>query len=332
MTLPTLMRAIAMNGTGGANCLAVEHAALPHPAAGEVLIRVHAAGINRPDLAQRMGLYPAPPGADPRLGLEVAGEIAALGEGVDRFAIGDHVAALVNGGGYAEYCIAPATQTLTLPQGISMVQGAALPETYFTVWANVFGHGRLVAGESLLVHGGTSGIGTTAIALAREFGATVYATAGSPEKCAACVELGAHAAIDYRAQDFVARIDDLTSGAGVDVVLDMVAGPYVSRNINCLAPNGRLVVIAVQGGIRDPDFSILPVMLKRLVITGSTLRPRTLAEKAAIADALRTHVWPALQAGRCLPQIYRVFSFSEVVQAHTLLESGVHIGKIILTP
>jgi NADPH2:quinone reductase len=291
---------------------------------------VQAAGVNRPDIQQRKGLYPPPPDASPILGLEVAGTVAALGPDVTSFHEGDPVCALVNGGGYAAYAVAPATQCLPWPHTYTAVQAAALPETFFTVWANLFGLGRLHEGETVLVHGGSSGIGTTAIALARAFGAHPIATAGSAEKCAACEKLGARA-INYRTQDFVAETHRLTEGRGVDVVLDMVAGPYLSRNLQCLTRDGRLVVIAVQGGIQDPDFTILPVMLKRLTITGSTLRPRTTAEKAAIADGLREKVWPKLNAGQCAPIIHATFPLSDAPAAHTLMESDAHIGKIVLT-
>ena len=331
MSLPPTMRFVGQSGAGGPDSLRMETGKVPQPGSGEVLIRVEAAGVNRPDLLQRAGRYPPPTDASPVLGLEVAGEVAALGEGANAWRLGDRVCALVNGGGYAEYCTAPQGQCLPWPRGYDAVRAAALPETHFTVWANLFGHGRLAAGEALLVHGGASGIGTTAILLAREFGARVLATAGSAAKCAACVELGAEAAMDYRQQDFVAETKRLTDGRGVDVVLDMVAGSYLSRNISVLAKDGRLVVIAVQGGTRDPEFDILPVMQRRLTITGSTMRPRTWAEKAAIAGALRQRVWPALDAGRCAPVIHGVFPLAEAAAAHRTLEDGAHIGKVVLT-
>lgn len=331
MSLPNTMHAIALRQPGGPEELVLDtQAAVPQPGPGEIIIRVRAAGINRPDVLQRLGAYPPPPGADPRLGLEVAGEVAALGEGARGFAVGDRVCALVNGGGYAQYAHAPAGQVLPVPAGLSMAQAAALPETFFTVHENLFRHGRLAAGETLLVHGGTSGIGTAAIMLGRAFGARVLATAGSADKCAACVALGADAAIDYKTEDFVTRVAELTGGRGVDVVLDMVAGAYVSRNISCLAPLGRLVVIAVQGGIFDPSFNILPVMQKRLVITGSTLRPRSHEEKAVIAAALRARVWPLLEAGQCLPVIDSTYPLAEAAAAHARMETGAHIGKIVL--
>ncbi len=316
---------------GGPETLAIGHAPLPVPEAGEVLVRVLAAGVNRPDVQQRLGRYPPPADASPVLGLEIAGEVASLGQGVEALSVGDRVCALVNGGGYAEYCVAPAVQCLPWPHGYDAVRAAALPETCFTVWANLFDLGRLAAGESVLVHGGSSGIGTTAIQLARAFGARVIATAGSAEKCRACVALGAEAAIDYRTEDFVARTLALTEGRGVDVVLDMVAGPYLSRNTRVLAQDGRLVVIAVQGGTRDPDLDFRLVMMKRLMITGSTMRPRTRAEKGAIADALRTRLWPKLDVGLCPPVIHGVFPLAQVAEAHRLMEGGTHIGKIMLT-
>jgi NADPH2:quinone reductase len=300
------------------------------PAPGSVLIAVQAAGVNRPDVLQRMGRYPVPPGASLVLGLEVAGTVAAIGEGVVQWGVGDKVCALTNGGGYAEYCVVPAGQCLPWPHGYSATSAAALPETGFTVWANMFGHGKLRAGETVLIHGGTSGIGTTAIALALAFGAHPIVTAGSDEKCAACEKLGARA-INYREKEFVAEVKNLTGGAGLDVVLDMVAGPYLSRNIACLRQDGRLVVIAVQGGTRDPNFDILPVMRHRLVVTGSTMRPRTAAEKGAIADELREKLWPKLDAGECAPIIHATFPLAQAAAAHALMESGVHFGKIVLT-
>jgi NADPH2:quinone reductase len=310
--------------------MVLEDAPVPVPATGQVLVCVEAAGVNRPDIQQRKGLYPPPPDASPVLGLEVAGTVAALGPDVINLHEGDHVCALVNGGGYAAYAVAPATQCLPWPDHYTAIQAAALPETFFTVWANLFGHGRLRSGETALVHGGTSGIGTTAIALAQAFGAHAIATAGSDEKCAACEKLGAHA-INYRTQDFVAEVRRLTDGRGVDVVLDMVAGSYLSRNLHCLARDGRLVVIAVQGGTKDPEFDILPVMLKRLTITGSTLRPRSTAEKGAIAAALHEKIWPLLNEGKCAPIIHATFPLAQAAAAHALLESGAHVGKIVLT-
>jgi NADPH2:quinone reductase len=324
------MQHISVTGAGGPDVMHIATAPVPTPHDGEVLIHVQAAGVNRPDVLQRMGRYPMPPGADPTIGLEVAGTVTALGEGATGFAIGDKVCALTNGGGYAEYCRAPAGQVLPWPQGFDAVQAAALPETFMTVWANLFGHGQLKAGETALIHGGSSGIGTTAIMLARAFGARAIATVGSDVKAAACQALGAET-INYSEQDFVAEAHRLTEDRGVDVVLDMVAGPYLSRNVSALAKDGRLVVIATQGGLSDPDFTILPVMMKRLVITGSTMRPRTNAEKAAIAAGLRDHVWPLLDAGKIAPIIHETFPLAQAAAAHRLMESGAHIGKIILT-
>ncbi len=330
MSIPPTMQQIGLDAPGGPEVMRLEQVPVPVAGPGQVLIRVKAAGVNRPDVQQRLGRYPPPPGASPVLGLEVAGSVASVGEGVGAWRPGDQVCALVNGGGYAEYCLAPVGQCLPWPDGYTAIQAGALPETFFTVWANLFGHGRLRPGESVLIHGGTSGIGTTAIALAAAFGAHPIATAGSVEKCAACEKLGARA-INYREQDFVAGVQEITSGRGVDVVLDMVAGSYLSRNVNCLRLDGRLVVIAVQGGVRDSEFSILPVMQKRLVITGSTMRPRTASEKAAIAAALREKVWPKLNAGLCAPIIHATFPLFDAAAAHAMMESGAHIGKIVLT-
>jgi NADPH2:quinone reductase len=330
------MRQIAVTAPGGPDALHIAEAPVPTPGPGQLLIRVTAAGVTRPDVQQRKGLYPPPANASPILGLEVAGQVADAGPGVTTHALGDQVCALVNGGGYAEYCVAPAGQCLPWPAGYDAVRAAALPETFFTVWINLFGHtlpsgGRLAAGESVLIHGGSSGIGTTAIQLAKAFGARVFATAGSADKCAACVSLGAEAAIDYNQEDFVARIHELTNDRGVDVVLDMVAGSYLSRNTQVLAKDGRLVVIAVQGGTKDPDLDIRLVMMKRLVITGSTMRPRTTQEKSAIAADLLAQVWPKLDAGQCAPVIHGVFPLAEAASAHRLMETSTHIGKIVLT-
>ncbi|MCS6854051.1 MAG: NAD(P)H-quinone oxidoreductase [Elioraea sp.] len=324
------MRHIAMVGTGGPEVLALAEGPVPEPGPGEVLIEVHAAGVNRPDIAQREGRYPPPPGASPILGLEVAGVIAAVGTGVEGWQAGDRVCALVNGGGYAEFVAVPAPQCLPIPAGYDFVRAAAIPETYFTVWANLFERGRLARGETALIHGGTSGIGTTAIQLAHEFGATVYATAGSAEKCLACLRLGAAAAIDYRAQDFVEEVKRLTDGRGVDVILDMVGGDYIPRNIRCLALDGRLVIIAFLRGSKVAEMDFLPVMTRRLTVTGSTMRPRTTAQKGAIAEALLRVVWPVLEAGRCGPVIHTVFPLAEAAAAHRLMESSQHIGKIVL--
>jgi putative PIG3 family NAD(P)H quinone oxidoreductase len=302
----------------------------PEPAVGEVLIKVAAAGVNRPDVFQRRGRYPPPPGASDIPGLEVAGTIERLGDGVDGFAVGDAVCALVAGGGYAEYCAAPAPQCLPLPRGLSAVAAAAIPETFFTVWTNVFERGRLQPKETLLVHGGSSGIGTTAIQLAHARGSRVFATAGSPEKCAACERLGAERAINYRDEDFVAVVRGLSGGGGVDVVLDIVGGDYFARNIDALAVEGRLVEIATLQGVKA-ELNIQTIMQRRLTITGSTLRARPIADKAAIAQAVHTHVWPLLESGAVKPIVHATFPLRDAAAAHRLMESSAHIGKLVLT-
>jgi len=331
MTVPDTMTHVATEGAGGPEVMRLLCGPVPQPKPDEVLIRVQAAGVNRPDIAQRQGHYPPPPGASPVLGLEVAGEVAAVGAEVRGLHTGDRVCALVNGGGYAEYCIAPAAQCLPWPADYDALRAAALPETYFTVWANVFMLGRLGRGETLLVHGGSSGIGVTAIQLADAFGATVYVTVGSAAKAEACRKLGASAAINYREQDFLEAIKRLTDGRGVDVVLDMVGAPYFLRNLRALAPDGRLVQIAfLQGAKLTEPFDLTPIMVRRLTVTGSTMRPRTTAQKGAIAAALREQVWPVLDHGRCGPVIHATFPLAEVAQAHALMESSTHIGKIML--
>jgi NADPH2:quinone reductase len=330
MPLPKRMTLIETDGPGGPEVLRPGTAPLPEPEPHEVLIRVHAAGVNRVDVQQRQGEYRPPPGASAVLGLEVAGDVIAVGAEVTQYKPGDRVCALVSAGGYAQYCTAPAAQCLPWPKGYDALHAAALPETYFTVWANVFEIARLRAGESILVHGGTSGIGVTAIQLAREHGARVYATAGSAAKCEACVSLGAEAAINYREEDFVERIRQLTNGDGVNVVFDIVGAPYVPRNLRCLAMRGRLVMIAFQQGSKIGEFDFAPVVRKHLTITGSTLRPRTIAQKAEIAQELRAKVWPVLEAGRCRPVIDTVFPLSQAAEAHALMESSRHIGKIML--
>jgi len=327
------MRAVEITSFGGPEVLRLGERPVPQPGIGELLIRVAASGINRPDVLQRMGHYAPPPGASDLPGLEVAGVVEsgdALAMAEAGIRVGDRVCALVAGGGYAEWCVAPVLQCLPVPEGFSDVEAASLPETFFTVWSNVFDRGRLQAGESLLVQGGTSGIGVTAVQLAHAFGATVIATAGSDEKCAACLQLGAHHAIHYKSQDFVAETKRITQGKGVDVVLDMVAGDYVAREVECLAEDGRLVIIAVQGGVKS-DFNAGLVLRRRLTITGSTLRPRSVAFKGAIARALREHVWPLLVAGRVRPVIHSTFVVAEAAKAHALMESNQHIGKIVLT-
>ncbi len=330
MTLPATMTIIAADQPGGPDVLKPASAPVPVPRADEILIRVQAAGVNRPDVAQRAGSYPPPPGASPIIGLEVAGEVVAAGAEVTQWRLGDRVCALANGGGYADYCAVPAGQALPWPKGYDALRAAALPETYFTVWANLFMLGRLAAGESVLVHGGTSGIGVTALQLAAAFGATAYATAGSAEKVAACLRLGAAAAIDYRAQDFLEEVKRLTGGRGVDVVLDMVGAAYFPRNIACLAMDGRLVQIAFLQGAVVEKFNLTPIMTRRLTVTGSTMRPRSTAQKAAIAAELRAKVWPLLDEGSCGPVIHKVFPLAEAAAAHALMESSAHIGKIML--
>ena len=330
MSLPTEMRHIA-HEAGGPELMRMATGPVPAPKAGELLIRVEAAGVNRPDVQQRKGAYPPPPGASPLLGLEVAGEVVALGDGVEGFTVGDKVCALANGGGYAEYCSAPAGQCLPWPTGYDAIRAAALPETYFTVWANLFQLGRLQPGERALVHGGTSGIGVTAIQLAHEFGSRVYATAGTREKCDACLKFGADAAINYKEADFAASIKEFTEGKGVDVVLDMVGGAYAAQNLRCLAMDGRLVLIAFLGGSKAEGLDLTPIMVRRLTVTGSTMRPRTAAQKAAIATALRETVWPVLEAGRCGPVIHAVFPLEKADEAHRLMESSTHVGKIMLS-
>ncbi len=331
MNIPESMTYIAADGAGGPEVLKPARGPVPRPKADEVLIRVMAAGVNRPDVAQRAGHYPPPPWASPIVGLEVAGEVVSAGAEVRGLAAGDRVCALTNGGAYAEYCTAPAPQCLPWPAGYDAVRAAAVPETYFTVWANLFQGGRLKAGESALVHGGTSGIGVTAIQLAVAFGATAYATAGSAAKVRACLDLGAAAAINYREADFADELKRLTGGRGVDVILDMVGGPYLARDIRSLAMDGRLVLIAFLQGSKVDGFDFTPVMTRRLTITGSTMRPRTTAQKGAIAAELREKVWPLLDAGRCGPVIHAVFPLAEAAEAHRLMETSTHVGKIMLT-
>ncbi|MDB5395778.1 MAG: NAD(P)H-quinone oxidoreductase [Rhodospirillales bacterium] len=324
------MTVIEISEPGAPEVLKPAERPTPRPAAGEILIRVEAAGINRPDLLQRQGNYPPPPGASDIPGLEVAGTVAALGAGVTGWTVGDAVCALLAGGGYAEYAAVPAVQCLPVPTGLSMVEAAALPETLFTCWTNLVDGGHLGAGQTVLIHGGSSGIGTTGIQLAKLLGARVFTTAGSPEKCAACRGLGADLAINYKVEDFVKAVKDASGGRGVDVVLDMVGGDYVRRNIETLAPGGRHVSIASLGGT-EATFPIFRVMQKRLVLTGSTLRARSPAEKGAIADSLYRTVWPAIAAGRLRPLIHATFPFAQAAYAHRALEAGDHIGKIVLT-
>lgn len=330
MDVPATMRQIGYQLPGGPDVMAPVMAPVPEPRPDEVLIRVAAAGVNRPDVSQRQGSYPPPPKASPVLGLEVAGEVVACGADVTEFSPGERVCALTNGGGYAQYAVAPAAQTLPWPAGYDAVRAAALPENFFTVWANLFELGRLARGESLLVHGGTSGIGITAIQLAREFGAhAVFATVGNTAKARAVEALGA-TAINYREADFQEEIRKATGGKGVNVVLDMVGAPYFARNVASLALEGRLVLIAFLGGAKLDTFDLRPIMVRRLTVCGSTMRPRTTEQKGAIAAALREKVWPALSAGRCAPVIHRVFKLEEAPQAHALMEASAHIGKIVL--
>jgi NADPH2:quinone reductase len=319
------------HGTGGApEVLVPKTGPLPQPKADEVLIRVMATGVNRPDVAQRKGEYPPPPGASPLIGLETAGEVVAVGPEAGPWKVGDKVCALTNGGAYAEYCTAPAAQCLPWPKGFDAVQAAALPETFFTVWANLFGHGRLQSGETVLIHGGTSGIGVTAIQLAKAFGARVIATAGSADKCAAMTKLGADVAVNYKEQDFVEAVKAATGGKLADVVLDMVGAEYFNRNLKCLAMDGRLVIIAFLGGFEVAKADLRPVMTRRLTVTGSTMRPRTTAQKGALAQALREKAWPLLESGKVAPPIWKVFPLAEAAAAHALMESSTHIGKIML--
>ncbi|EHS52756.1 NAD(P)H quinone oxidoreductase, PIG3 family [Rhizobium sp. PDO1-076] len=331
MSLPDTMRYVDLPTHGPAEVMRLATGPVPRPRPGEILIRVEAAGVNRPDVAQRQGTYPAPKDASPILGLEVAGEVVELGEGVSGFAIGDKVCALANGGGYAEFCAVPATQALFWPRGYDAVKAAALPETFFTVWANLFQMAGLTEGETVLIHGGSSGIGTTAIQLARAFGATVYTTAGSAEKCAACMDLGAARAINYKLEDFVELVREETAGKGVDVVLDMIGASYFDRNLQVLAKDGCLSIIAFLGGAVADKVNLSPIMVKRLTVTGSTMRPRTAEEKRAIRDELQAEVWPLIEAGDVAPVIHRVLPIEEMVEAHRLMESSSHIGKIVLT-
>jgi NADPH:quinone reductase len=327
------MQAVAMSAFGGPEVLALQTVPVPEAAAGEVCIRVHASGINRPDVLQRKGAYPPPPGASPLPGLEVAGVITGGDEAAMKaagLAVGDAVCALVSGGGYAAHCVAPIGQCLPVPAGFTFIEAASLPETFFTVWSNVFDRAQLQPGETLLIQGGSSGIGVTAIQVAKALGATVIVTAGSDEKCEACLGFGADHAINYKREDFVERVNGITEGRGVNVVLDMVAGDYVAREVTCMAEDGRLVIIAVQGGI-DAGFNAGLVLRKRLHITGSTLRPRDIAFKSAIARKLREQVWPLLVSKRVKPVIFKTFEAKDASAAHALMESNQHIGKIVLT-
>jgi NADPH2:quinone reductase len=325
-TLPDMMKVIEIAAPGGPEMLRLAERPLPRPASGEVLVRVEAAGVNRPDIMQRMGKYPPPPGASDILGLEIAGTIVSPG---GRWTAGQQVCALVAGGGYAEYCTVPIQQCLPIPQGLTPTAAAAIPETYFTVWTNLFQRGRLQESDVVLVHGGTSGIGTTAIQLAKAFGATVFATAGSEEKCAACTGLGASVAINYRSEDFVARVRAETSGRGVDIILDIIGGEYLARNLGSLAIDGRLVQIGLIGGARA-QIDLRQILQQRLTLTGSTLRPRTPDEKGVIARDLEARVWPLLAQGTVAPVVHRTFPLAGAAEAHRQLESGNVIGKVVL--
>lgn len=324
------MTEICILEPGGPEVLQPRRAPLPHPREGEVLVRVHAAGVNRPDVLQRRGLYPMPAGVTPVPGLEVAGEVVLLGEGVTGFELGDEVCGLTEGGGYAEFCRVPATQLLPKPQALDMVQAAAVPETFFTVWANLFMMGRAQAGERLLVHGGTSGIGMTALMLAREFGLHAVSTDGGPEKGAAARGFGAELSIDHRTQDFLPEVMAWSGGRGVDLVLDILGGPVFERNISVLRKDGRLLLIGFMGGDKVEAFNLAPILLKRLMVTGSTMRARTQAEKAQIAQQLKERVWPVLNAGRCVPHVHRVYSMDQAAEAHRMMEGRQHVGKVVL--
>jgi NADPH:quinone reductase len=326
---PATMTAIAFGAPGGPEVLRPETVAVPEPREGEVLVKVAYAGVNRPDVVQRKGLYPAPPGASPILGLEVAGEIVAVGPGIDTAMLGQTVCALTPGGGYAEYCRVPAGHCLSVPAGLPLDQAAALPETLFTVWHNVFERGWAREGETILVHGGTSGIGSMAIMLGRLFGLTVLVTCGGADKCAAALRIGADHAIDYKAADFVAEVARITGGKGVQIVLDMVAGDYVARNLKCLAEDGRHVTIAVQGGLKA-EINMAVVMSRRLTLTGSTLRPRSDLFKTLLAQEIAANAWPLVESGELRPIMDRTFPLVEAAAAHARMEAGAHIGKIVL--
>jgi NADPH2:quinone reductase len=327
--IPPLMRCVEISKPGGPEVLIPAERPTPAPKANEILVKVAAAGVNRPDVLQRLGRYPVPPGASDLPGLEIAGEVASCGPGVTLWKPGDKVCALVPGGGYAEYCTVPEVQALPVPKGLSPLEAASLPETCFTVWSNVYDRGRLAPGETLLVQGGSSGIGVTAIQMAKAMGNRVFATAGSDEKCAACVKLGAEKAINYRTQDFGAEVKAATEGKGVDVILDMVGGDYVPAELKCLADDGRLVFIAFLRGPKT-ELDINELMRRRLTMTGSTLRPRPVAFKGAIARSLREKIWPLIEAGKIKPVIYRTFPLAQASEAHKLMESSQHIGKIVL--
>lgn len=327
MTNP-MMHQVVITEVGGPEKLAIEQTAVPEPKADEVLVQVHAFGLNRPDILQRQGLYPMPKGVTPVPGLEVAGEIVAVGSDVQKFKVGDQVCGLTNGGGYAEYCVVPESQTLNIPTGLSYVQAAAIPETFFTVWANVFQMGKAKAGETILIHGGTSGIGTTALMLCNALGLKTFATVGSDEKVQAIAHLTD--AINYKTQNFESYILEKTDQAGVDVILDIVGAPYLEQNLNLLRKDGRLVYIAFLGGAKAKEVKLGQIMMKRLTITGSTMRARNTAEKAEISQGLQEHVWPLLEQGQCIPMIYKTFKFDQIQDAHRAMDTGEHIGKIVV--
>jgi len=333
-SVPATMTCVEISTPGAPEVLKPATRPTPKPEAGEVLIKVAAAGVNRPDVLQRYGKYPAPPGASDLPGLEIAGTVAALGEGVSQYKVGDTVCALVSGGGYAEYCTAPVPQCLPVPKGLSMVEAAAVPETFFTVWTNVFDRGRLKAGEIFLCHGGASGIGTTAVQLAKAFGSRVFATAGTDEKCAAVTRLGAERCINYKTEDYVAVVKELTKGdakgEGTDVILDMVGGEYVGRNLQLARLEGRIVQIAFLKGAKT-EVNLDPLMRKRLTLTGSTLRARSVAEKGAVAAAVKQHCWPLLEAGKVKPVIHATFPLAQASEAHRTMEADTHIGKLVLS-
>ena len=330
MSLPSEMTVVEIAAPGGPEQLRTAVRPVPQPGNDEVLVRVEAAGINRPDVMQRQGRYPPPPGVSDLPGMEIAGEIVALGPNVSGLSVGDKITSLLPGGGYAGYAIAAAPLAMPIPKGLSMVEAAAIPETFLTVWTNLFERGRCKAGDVVLIHGGTSGIGTTAIQLANAWGARVFATAGSAEKARACEKLGASRGIDYKTEDFVAVIRAETQGYGVDITLDIVAGPYVPRNLDIAAVEGRVVTISTLGGTRA-EINMVPIMMKRLTLTGSTLRARTVAQKACVADGVRKHVYPLIESGKVRPVIFKTFPLAEASEAHRLMESSQHIGKIVLT-
>jgi NADPH2:quinone reductase len=328
--IPMTMRSISYGDGGGPEVLRVVEGPIPAIGPREVLIQVHFAGVNRADLIQRAGKYPPPPGASPILGLEVAGRVAALGSEVSTWKVGDQVCALTPGGGYAEFCRTDASHCLALPGGCDLAHAAAIPEAFFTVWTNLVSRGRLQPEETVLIHGGSSGIGYTAIQIAKQFGATVFTTVGNEQKAKFCLGLGADHVVNYRTPDFVAQIKKITGGRGVDIILDMVGGPYIEKNISLLTFEGRLVQIAFLQGSTLSDFDFMPIMTRRLTVTGSTLRPRSVEEKASIADALRKRIWPLLESGQIKIVIYKIFQLTEVAEAHRTIEGGEHTGKIIL--